>query len=221
MLVGMWMTRDPVTIAPATPIAEAAVTMSRHGIRRLLVGERVGGQTRLAGVVSSSDLARAFPPDVNPAALGAWERHPRTPVAEIMTRHPLSTTPDTPIEEAARLLRERKIGALPVLRHGAIVGIITESDIFRAFFEVIGASDPGVRLTFDLSRDEDAISVVLDLARRHALRVSSLLTMTHDGRRLGVVRLQGTAIDPFIDGVWRSGHRVLSVIRTNAGGGSS
>lgn len=214
MLVGMWMTRDPVTVAPATSIAEAAVTMSRRGIRRLLVGEPAGNHTALVGVVSSSDLARAFPPDVNPFALGAWERHPKTPVAEVMTRHPLSTTPDTPIEDAASALRERKIGALPVVRHGRIVGIITESDIFRAFLEVVGAADPGVRLTFDLSLHEDAVSVVLDLARRHALRVSSLLTMTHDGRRLGVVRLQGTAIDPFVDAVWRSGHRVLSVIRT-------
>src|SRR2546427_8875606 len=143
MLVGMWMTSGPVTVTPATSIADAALTMSRRRIRRLLVTEPSPHGQILRGIVSLHDLARAFPPDVNPLSLAATSG-PTTPgsgrrVGEIMARNVRTVTPETPIEDAARVLLEHKIGAVPVVRSGVLVGIITESDIFKAFLEVIDA----------------------------------------------------------------------------------
>src|SRR6185369_10448783 len=130
MIVDMWMTSEPTTVGPETPVAEAAVLMARRCIRRLLVVAPSAAGPRLVGVVTEGDVARAFPPDVNPnAALVPTSVAPQ-PVATMMTRNVLTTTPETPIEEAAHLMETQKVGALPVVRGGRLVGIITESDVF-------------------------------------------------------------------------------------------
>jgi acetoin utilization protein AcuB len=214
MLVGMWMSRDLVTVTPTTPIAAAAAAMARHRVRRLLVVEATGQGPRLAGLVSLLDVARAYPADVNPLSASAGERGPRRPVSSIMARHLHTVAPDTPIEDAARALLEHKIGALPVLRDGHPVGIITESDIFRALVEAVGGGTPGVRVTFDLARGEEAADLVIDLARHHGLRVVCALSVEREGQRLGVVRVAGGEREGFVQDIWRTGHRVLSVIRT-------
>jgi acetoin utilization protein AcuB len=217
MLVTLWMTRDPVTVSPETSVADAAAIMARRSVRRLpVVGP--GDPPPLLGIVSARDVARAFPPDVNPFSSDGPSRGPRRPVSEIMTASPQTVRPETPIEDAARVLREKKIGALPVTRDGRLVGIITESDIFRAFIEMVGAWEPGVRVTFDLSNDEDAVGKVFDLGRRHGLRVASVLSMLHDGKRMGVVRLAGIGGQGFVDAFRKSGHRVLSVIHDGGPG---
>lgn len=213
MLVGMWMSRTLITVPPTLSVAEAAAEMARRRIRRLLVVQTPAPKKVLLGIVSLNDVARAFPPDTNPLSVVAVSRGPDRPVSEVMTPEPFTVEPDTPIEDAARVLVERKIGALPVVRGGELVGIITESDLFRAFAEVVGGGVPGVRVTFDLSGDEDAVDVVVDLGRRHAMRIVSVLTLEHDDRRLGVVTLAGPAAERFIDDLWKSGHRVLSVSR--------
>jgi len=212
VLVGMWMTRDPVAVSPDDDVAEVALVMSRHQVRRVLVTRPGALGVRLVGIASVGDVARAFPPDVNPLGASLGQPIGRT-VAEVMSADVETVTPETPIEDAARRLRERKIGALPVLRAHVPVGIITESDIFQAFLEVIGAEHARgtVRVTFDVSAGEDAVRIAVDLARQHGLRIASVLTMTHEGRHLAVVRATGVRTEPFVDAIWRSGHRVVSV----------
>src|SRR5689334_9642163 len=217
MLVAMWMTEDPATVRPTTTIAEAAELMSRRAFRHLLVTDRPGKDGELLGIVSLRDLARAFPPDVNPLSAAGWSDGPKQPVGEIMTRHPRTVTPETTLEEAARLLLERKFGALPVVRGKRLAGILTEADVFKALLEVIGfhpgeASPPGVRVTFDVAQGENAIELIVELARTHGMRLESVLTMEHAGRHLVVARLIGRNIDRFVGDVWKSGHRVLSVV---------
>jgi acetoin utilization protein AcuB len=110
----------------------------------------------------------------------------------------------------------RKIGGLPVVSHGRLVGVITESDIFRAFLEISGVHEPGVRVMFDSREDEDVVALVVELAEQRGMRVASVLSMRHDRGRLAVVRLLGGDGERFIDDVLRSGHRLVSVIRTDA-----
>jgi acetoin utilization protein AcuB len=214
MLVGLWMSRKLITISPTATIAEAAVEMERHRIRRLLVIQGAGAKTALLGIVSLGDVARAFPADTNPLSVEAATRGPGRPVSEIMTGDPCTVEPETPIEDAARVLVERKVGALPVVRGDQLVGIITESDLFRALVEVVGGGVAGVRVTFDLAAEEDAVDVVLDVGRRHDMRVVSAVTLEREGRRLGVIKLAGSAAQGFIDDLWQSGHRVVSITRS-------
>lgn len=214
MIVSMWMTRNVVTIGPNASVAEAAALMARKRVRRLPVAEKSGQQLRLLGMISASDILHAFPPDVNPFAVEAPDARqaPQT-AGEIMNRELEITTPATPIEEAAATMRDRKIGALPVMHEGHMVGLITESDIFRAIVSLFSLPGKGARITFDMSRDEDVFSFIGQLARKHGVRVVSLLSAEQDNRPECVVRVAGDKVDRFLDDLWASGHLVLNVLR--------
>jgi acetoin utilization protein AcuB len=208
----MWIIRHPVTVPPGLSITEAAIRMVRDRLRHLLVVEQRPHQPpTLLGIVSAHDVARAFPPDLNPFSIEAWDRPIGRPVAEIMAQKMVTVTPNTPIEEAARLLRIHKIGALPVVDTAGLAGILTESDVLGALGEIVGGDASGVRITFDISDGEDTIPAVVTLANRHGLRLASVLTMTHAGRRLCTVRVGGHETQAFVDALWASHHVVLSV----------
>jgi acetoin utilization protein AcuB len=201
------MTPDPVTVGPSASIATAARLMARRRIRRLPV---VDGE-RLVGIVSELDVARAFPPDVNPFSAVVEPKPGDRTVGSVMTAHPVTVEPSTPIDEAAAVLRERRIGAVPVAVGPRLAGILTESDVFRAFTELLGVGPGSVSVTFDASDGEDVLAVVQSLAAQHRLRIASVLSFEHGGRRYAVARLRGHAGQRFVDDVWRSGHRVVAV----------
>lgn len=215
MLVEMWMTRDPVTVIPTTSISEAALLMARHRIRRVVVVDR-RPDGRVVGMLSASDVARAFPPDLNPTSAGVTERSVPEPVATTMTHPVLAVGPGTTIDEVARRLRRDRIGALPVMHGPRLVGIITESDVFRAFVEMTAPDSAGVRITFELGEDEELLTTLTALVAAHRVRIASSFSFHHEDpragrRRLGVVRLIGEASPGLIDALWRSHHRVLAV----------
>lgn len=214
MIVSMWMTREIVTIAPERPIADAAELMARHRIRRLLVTTQWAGVPHLVGIVSATDILHAYPPEINPfAVIPAQSPAGRKAVHEIMRENPITVEPDTPIEEAAQLMRDRKVGAFPVVREGKLAGIITESDIFRAFASIFASADGGVRITFVIDKREDAFHLVTDIAAKHSVHVLSLITLVEAGRPVCVVRLAGPGIEKMVDDLWKSDHRVVNVLR--------
>jgi acetoin utilization protein AcuB len=213
MLVAEWMTRDPVALHADDTMFAAADLMNRRKIRRVPVVE--GG--RLVGIVTKGDLLAASPSDLNPFSPAA-DGSPALarPLREVMTGSPVTVRADAPIEAAARLMVERKIAGVPVVRDdGTLAGIITESDLFRAFAQALGADEPGLRITFDVSRAEDAGGFAVDLARRYGLRVGSLATFARGTGRTAVVRLVGPEPPGLIDEIWKTGHRVVSVLRTS------
>jgi len=214
VLVSLWMSRPPITIRPEASISDAAVVMDRRRIRRLLVTADGTPAGRLIGIVSSGDVARGFPPDVNPHSVVVEELHLTRTVQEVMTARPTTITAATPIEEAARLLRARKVGALPVVHEGRAIGIVTESDVFRAFVEILAVDGPGLRVTFDVGADEDVFALVAGLAGRHDVRVVSVLGVAHEGRPMALVRLTGAHAERFVDAVARAGRRLVSVLVT-------
>ncbi len=128
-IVKDWMTRDVVCIAPDTTVPEAHRLITERRIRRLPV---VDGQ-RLVGIVTRGDLRDARPSSAS--SLSIWEMNyliTRLRVDSIMTRNPATIRPEGTLADAARLMLEKKIGGLPVIDDGGrVVGIITESDIFR------------------------------------------------------------------------------------------
>jgi acetoin utilization protein AcuB len=214
MIVGMWMTRDLVTIGPDTPITEAAALMSQKRIRRLPVVESDSRGMHLLGIISAKDILHAFPSNVNPFAIIAPDAHlAPARASEIMSCHLQTTAPETPIEEAARLMTENKIGSLPVLRAGKLVGLVTESDIFRAFVSFFEPPERGARITFDISSGEDVFDFISREAARRKLRILSLITSRQDNLPVCVVRIAGHAVDALLDDLWNSGHRVVNVLR--------
>jgi CBS domain-containing protein len=128
-LVGDWMTREVITISPDTSLAEAHKLMQEKRIRRLPVMEH----HRIAGIVTLGDVRGAEPSQAS--SLSIWEMNDllaKLKVAEVMTRHPMTIGQNASIGEAARLMLDNKFSGLPVVDESAhLVGIITESDIFR------------------------------------------------------------------------------------------
>lgn len=142
MLVGKRMRFPVITVAPDMPIIETLNLMKRERIRRTPVVK----DGRLVGIVSDKDLLNASPSPVT--SLSVWEMNyllSKITVKDVMTKEVLSIGEDTPIEEAARIMADNKIGGLPVMRGEQVVGIITETDIFKIFLELMGARQPGVR----------------------------------------------------------------------------
>lgn len=145
MLVGNRMTPNPITITPDISIAEAMEWMKQENVRRFPVVDK---DKKLIGVVTYTDLLYASPSSAT--SLSMWEISyllAQVKVKEVMTRNVITTTEDATLEDAARLMVDNKVGSLPVQRNGTIVGIITESDIFRVFLEMMGAREKGIRLS--------------------------------------------------------------------------
>ncbi len=142
MLVKDWMTREVVTITPDTTLPDVAALMRQHNIRRLPVVE----DGVLVGIVSHTDVHRARPSDAT--SLDIWELNyllSKLKVERIMTPNPYTVREDSTIKEAAQLMHDHKVGGLPVVDdNNHVVGIITESDIFRIliawFNEEVGSS---------------------------------------------------------------------------------
>jgi acetoin utilization protein AcuB len=144
MLVGERMKHPVITIPPDMPIVEALNLMKRERIRRTPVIK----DSKLVGIVSDKDLLNASP---SPAtSLSVWEMNyllSKILVKDVMTKKVLTVDEDTPIEEAARIMADNKIGGLPVMRGEHVAGIITETDLFKIFLELMGAREMGVRVT--------------------------------------------------------------------------
>lgn len=130
-LVRDWMTPHPISVDPKTSLPDAHRLMKDSRIRRLPVVDH----GRLVGIVTLGDVREAEPSDAT--SLSIYEIHyllSKLSIDRIMTRDPLTIAPDATIRQAARLMLDNKIGGLPVVdAQGALVGIITESDIFRIF----------------------------------------------------------------------------------------
>ncbi len=133
-LVADWMSTPPLLIAPNTSLASAQRIMEEHQVRRL----PVVAQGRLVGIVTSGDLRAAQPSAATTLSVFEWNTLlNRVTVAEIMTRDPVTVSCDNSILEAAQLMLTAKIGGLPVMDGSTVVGVITESDLFRLLVKLI------------------------------------------------------------------------------------
>jgi acetoin utilization protein AcuB len=132
--------------------------MQEQGVRHLPVVDKAG---KMVGLVTEDDLLKAGPSQAT--LLSVWEIHSllmRVKVKDVMVKDVITTTEDTAIEEAAHQLLDHKIGCLPVMREGKLVGIITESDLFRTFMELFAARQKGLRVTMEVPDREGELALV-------------------------------------------------------------
>ncbi len=144
MLVRDRMTPNPVTITPDTSFPEAFRLIREKRIRHLPVVD----EGKVIGIVTRTDLLHASPSTATP--INVFEMNyvlANLHVREVMSSPPITVPEDVPLEEAARLMVEKKIGCLPVMRNGVLVGMITETDIFETFVEVLGGEEASLRVT--------------------------------------------------------------------------
>ncbi len=148
MLVGERMSRPVISITKDMPIHDALALFKKEHIRRAPVIK----DGKLVGIVSERDLLNASPSPVT--SLSVWEMNyliSKVTVKQVMSKKVKTIDVTTPIEEAARIMADSKIGGLPVMRSGKVVGMITETDLFKIFLELMGARTKGIRVTAVIS----------------------------------------------------------------------
>jgi acetoin utilization protein AcuB len=144
MLVRDRMYKHPVTTKPGASVPDALKIMQGAKVRQLPV---LDDQDKLVGLVSMVDLFRVSP---SPAtSLSVWEIDyllDKIKVGSVMTKDVITTTEDTPLEEAGRVMADNSISGLPVMRGDELVGMISESELFSILMELFGARRPGIRV---------------------------------------------------------------------------
>ena len=157
MQVGERMSHPIISISPDMPVHDALDMFKREHIRRAPVVKN----GKLVGIVSDHDLLNASP---SPAtSLSVWEMNyllSKITVGEVMSKKVLTVDEETPIEEAARIMADNKVGGLPVMRDSHVVGIITETDLFKIFLEFMGAREKGVRVTALIDEKPGQLAII-------------------------------------------------------------
>lgn len=216
MLVRDWMSTDLVTVDENTSMMKALHLLKENRIRRLPVMSR----GKLVGIVSDRDLKEASPSKAT--TLDVHELYyllAEIKVKEIMTKNPITIHPEETVERAAVVMLENKISGLPVVDgHGELVGIVTQSDIFRAFVNITGIYRGGVQFAFNLEDRPGSIKEVADIIREHGGRIVSILSstdMAQEGYRNVYIRIRNMEPQELnrLEEALRSRFQVLYVAR--------
>ena len=158
MYVREYMTPNPVTITSDVSVPQALRIMRDKKVRRLPV---LDGKGKLVGIVSDKDLLHASP---SPAtSLAVWEMNEllaKLKVEKVMAREVITVSEDLPLEEAARIMVDRRIGGLPVMREQTLAGIITETDLFKVLLELLGGRRSGMRVTVSVAGAKGTLAKV-------------------------------------------------------------
>ena len=173
MFVADWMTRQLVTVVPDDSVSHAMQLMLERGIKHLPVVK----DGAVVGVISDRDI-RAYTPS-KATALDIYEINyllAKAKVKDAMGARLTTTTPGTPIEEAALSLHENAIGCLPVVEGDVLVGIISDRDIFRALVDITGVRHGGHRVCVTVADRAGSIRAVTDIIRSHGFGLQGILT---------------------------------------------
>jgi len=211
MFIKLWMNQDVIFIDKETPLGQAKEIIDQHKFRHLPVLE----EERLVGIITQTDIFKALPSAVD-ASLGPEDliiaAHAK--VSSFMAANPITAHPMDPLEKVALLMRKFKVGAVPVVEDGKLVGIITETDIFQAFIEILGADTGGARIELQISNDGSAIYTITDICKQFNVNLTAITVyrnFSHD-QQLLTIRVNGEKVDAMVDALWDSGAKVNRVL---------
>jgi len=164
MFVGERMSRPVISVSTDQPINDVLAMFKKEHIRRAPVIKN----GKLVGIVTETDLLNASPSDVS--TLSIWEMNyllSKVTVKQVMAKKVVTVDVETPIEEAARIMADNKIGGMPVINNGRVTGMITETDLFRAFLELMGARQKALRVTATVEDKKGALARVTKAIAAH------------------------------------------------------
>lgn len=208
MLVREWMTSNPQTVSVSTPVMEAMQRMREGGFRRLPVVR----DERLVGIVTDRDLKEATPSKAT--TLSVFELNyllSKLLVKDVMTGTVVTVAPEDPIERAALLMEEHKVSGLPVVDRGALVGMLTITDLLRAFVGFLGLREGGVRVTVDLPDEPGVLARVAQAGPPSNITAVVTSGVVEGERRRLVLRVAGEDAAGFADRVRALGIDVRDV----------
>ena len=185
MYVKNRMTKNPYTIAADAPITDAVALLREKGLKRLPV---VDGE-KVVGILTQSDIQKVSP--TKATSLSIFEINyllSKLTVKDAMTKKAITIEADSLLEEAAVIMRENRIGTLPVVENGKLVGIITESDIFDAFIELLGFKDSGSRITVEAKDVPGAMADIAEIFKSYDVNITHIAVYSGKGIRDVVIR---------------------------------
>ncbi len=211
MLVKDRLSRPVITISPQASLDDAANLMESEHVSRLPVVDKRG---RLVGIISEKQILRYTPSKAT--LLDAFEIKGvmnRIPVEKVMTRDVITIAEDTPIEEAARIMADNEISGIPVMSGDSLVGMIAETDLFKAFLEVLGARTRGIRLTVLLPQVPGELARLTKVICDAGGNIISLGTFYGESSDTGevTVKVDGVAKDELVELITPYVKKILDV----------
>ena len=198
MLVARRMSRNPIAIAPEASIQEAIELMKEHSIRHLPV---VDGDEHLVGWVTDTDLRGVF----------IASMIEELTVGDVMIADPITVSSTDVLEQAALLITKHKIGGMPVLEDGKLVGIITVVDILQAFVDIMGVLGSSSRLDVRLGDARDAFQQVSRIIREHDGEIISVGILSQESpEKIYSFRIEKCDTEPLRQALEEQGHKVVS-----------
>lgn len=183
MKIKSLMIHDPITVTEKTSIQEAIELMKEGRFRHLPI---VSKNKKLKGFITLTDLKQGL----IPAMVGDLA------LTDIMISDPITVDPDDDLETAAVLIYEHKIGGMPVVKNGAVVGIITESDILRAFIDMMGILTGGSRIEVEIGEQPEAFDRAVKIIRDNGGEIINIgMTARQSSRRTYTFRLSSLKTD--------------------------
>jgi len=205
------MSTNVVTVTEKTLVNDAKQIMEAHRIRRLPVMKK----DKLVGMVTKHMLLEAAP---SPAtSLNIWELNyllAKMPVKEVMVKTPFTISPDMPVEEALQLGQDKGFGAFPVVEHGKLVGVVTESDIVRMMTRALGVRDKGKKIDIRVSNHFGNMKRIMDILDSRKTVLLSMMTFPpEEGETdwLVMLRVRSEDAEPVAKELERSGFNVTYV----------
>jgi acetoin utilization protein AcuB len=199
MLVKNWMVKKVVSISRNCPMVEALSLMKKYSIRHLpVVEDRI-----LFGMITESDLRQVMIPSLME----------EMDLDQVMIKNPVTIGPDESLEEAARLIYRYKIGGLPVVDKGKLVGILTTPDILAAFIQLMGVLEASSRLEIQLAGRPKAFEEASGIIQKKGGEIISVGMMGKGAKKTHLFRLKRVPLEPIIQAMEKQGHRVISFIK--------
>jgi len=192
------MSRKPIAISPEASIQEAIELMKKHSIRHLAV---VNGQEHLVGWVTDTDLRGVF----------IASMIEELTIGDVMIADPITISSTEALEQAALLITEHKIGGMPVLEDGKLVGVITVVDILKAFIDIMGVLGSSSRLDVQLGDSRNAFPEVSRIIREHDGEIISVGILSQESpARIYSFRIEKCDTEPLRQALEEQGYKVVS-----------
>ncbi|MCX7710783.1 MAG: CBS domain-containing protein [Clostridia bacterium] len=207
MYVKSRMTANPYTVAPEATVAETLELMRTKDIRRVPVVKN----NKLVGIITERKLLEVSP---SPAtSLSIFEINyllSKTKIESVMSKDVVTVEPGTLLEEAAILMREHDVGGLPVVEDEKLVGIITETDIFDSFIEIMGFKDVGSRIAVEVNDDKPGIlAKVAGVIAKFDVNITHLAVFRNEI----IIRINTLNVDNILKALESEGFKVISVLK--------
>jgi acetoin utilization protein AcuB len=205
------MTPNPVTVAPDTVFVQAMRIMGERKCRHLPVVDKKG---ILAGIVTQTDLMRASPSPATSLSVSEVNYMlANLRIREVMTSPAITVTEDTPLEEAARVMVDNKIGCLPVMHGSKLVGMITETDMFKSFVEILGGENATLRVTLRVPDVRGELSRLSEVIAELGGNICSVAAFESEDAEHAylVFRLEGVEEEVLVPALETAGEQIVHI----------